>query len=225
MSKRMAASAGRVLLGGVLYLFFLSGMASADQVQLNDFLDRVEEKAATVSSFRCNFIQERHLSIFPEPVIFSGSLSLERPDRLRWEFTEPIPSVLILNGSSGAKCEPSGKKIRFSLDSDPVMRLVARQLWSWTSGSYREMGDEFAMAFSAGPLLSMTPVKGGAAVFISRIQVRFDPETLQPVRVSIMEPAGDRTELFFSAYQLNLQLPPATFSECPVEKERTQIKQ
>ena len=67
--------------------------AVESQPDLDGFLRKLEREAATIDSFSCSFTQVRHLAIFPSPVKFSGSLVLVKPDRLRWEFREPIPSV------------------------------------------------------------------------------------------------------------------------------------
>jgi outer membrane lipoprotein-sorting protein len=183
---------------------------------LESFLDQVETRAGSTRSFKCDFRQERHLSIFPKPVIFTGQLLLERPDRLRWDFVDPIPSSLILNGRSGIKCEPHGGKMFFSLDNDPVMRLVAKQLWSWTGGTYRDLADDFDLELSAGDTLIMTPVKKSGGHFIRKINVRFDPDTLQPAQVTIEEPGEDKTVLFFSNFHINIQLPDMFFADCQI---------
>jgi outer membrane lipoprotein carrier protein len=202
--------------------FALTGMgpgarftaAAAAAPALEDFLARVERNAAAISSFSCDFIQVRYLTIFPEPVQFSGRLALAKPDRLRWEFVAPLPSVLVLNGKQGLTCSEGGPVREFSLDADPVMRLVATQLWAWTSGSYRDLLDDFAFELLPGPVLVFTPRTDGAASFIGTIRVVFDPDFLQPRQVEIVEPGGDRTVITFSGYQRNLDFPATFFTEC-----------
>ncbi len=192
-----------------------SGIAVEKAMSLDEFLDRVEKESAAIDSFSCDFRQVRHLAIFPTPVEFSGRLILVRPDRLRWEFREPLPSVLVLNGKKGLKCSGEGPVREFSLDNDPVMRMVATQLWAWTSGSYRQLGDVFTFELRPGPVLVMTPLNSGAASFIERIRVVFDPVTFQPVEVEISEPGGeDRTVIHFSGYQHNIRPEDNLFSEC-----------
>lgn len=192
----------------------LSAIAEEREPELEKFLQRVERNAATIHSFSCDFIQMRHLTIFPQPVKFSGRLSLSRPDKLRWEFMQPLPSVLVLNGKQGLKCELGGSVRKFNLDTDPVMRLVSAQLWAWTSGSYREIKKDFDFELRPGPSLVFSPTQNSANPFISTIKVVFDPVFLQPVSVEIREPGGDSTVISFSSYQRNTTLPPTLFTEC-----------
>jgi outer membrane lipoprotein-sorting protein len=202
----------------LFFIFIAPGpfpaVAEESNSELEEFLQRVEQNSASISSFSCDFIQVRHLAIFPQPVKFSGRLSLSRPDRLRWEFIKPLPSVLVLNGKKGLKCDDGGPVREFSLDADPVMRLVAAQLWAWTSGSYRDLQDDFDFELLPGPVLVFSPGKNGSGSFVSKIKVVFDPDFLQPLSVEISEPGGDRTVISFSGYQRNIALPPTLFTEC-----------
>ena len=191
-----------------------SAVAEESSPGLEDFLRRVEENSASISSFSCDFTQVRHLTIFPQPVEFSGRLSLAKPDKLRWEFTKPLPSVLVLNGKKGLKCSDGGPVREFNLDLDPVMRLVATQLWAWTSGSYRDLKDDFDFELLPGPVLVFSPVTNGADSFLSKIRVAFEPDFLQPLSVEISEPGGDRTVITFSGYQRNIALQTTLFTEC-----------
>lgn len=181
---------------------------------LEDFLHRVELNSASVKSFSCDFVQTRYLTVFPKPVQFAGHLSLARPDRLRWEFREPLPSVLVLNGKNGLKCSDEGPVREFSLDVDPVMRLLAVQLWAWTSGSYRDLQKDFTFELLPGPVLVFVPRTDGAGSFVSKIKVVFDPDFLQPLAVEISEPGGDHTRISFAGYQRNIDFPANLFTEC-----------
>ena len=82
----------------LLPLFFIVPPVFAeDNGKLSSFIHDVEAKAATVKTLTCTLKQERHLAIFARPVIFRGRMALEKPDKLRWEFTSPIASVLIFH--------------------------------------------------------------------------------------------------------------------------------
>lgn len=204
-------------LGFFLLLCGLLNSSRAGAGPLEDFLDRVEKRATLVNSFSCDFRQERNLALFARPVVFTGKLYLVRPDQLRWEFTAPIPSLLILDGNTGRRCGAGSPASEFRLDRDPVMRLVAEQLRTWTSGSYRDLQGDFALELEAGPALRLKPRQEGLAAFLNRIVVAFDPDSLQPVRVEVFEEGGDSTVIGFSSYLLNPALNPELFGECRID--------
>ena len=204
-------------LGLFLLLVCLLPVSRAGAGDLGEFLDRVEANAARIDSFSCDFTQVRNLALFARPVVFSGHLYLARPDKLRWEFTKPIPSLLILDGNTGRRCAEGTPASEFRLDRDPTMRLVAEQLRTWTSGGYRHLQGDFTLDLEDGPALVLKPRKEGLASFLNRIAVKFDPETLQPERVEIVEQGGDNTVITFSNYRMNPSLSPELFSECRIK--------
>lgn len=214
---RMPVSATVLVFFCLTVLFRTSAVWAGSEAALEDFLQKVERSSASINSFSCNFVQVKYLEIFPRPVRFSGRLSLVRPDKLRWHFLKPLPSVLILNGNRGLKCDGQGPVRKFSLDRDPVMRVVAEQLWAWSSGSYRKLRDDFDFKLLPGPALIFSPAGKDAAAFISQIKVLFDPEFLQPLEVEISEPGNDRTVIHFSDYRRNLDLAEELFTECDPE--------
>ncbi|NTV15350.1 MAG: outer membrane lipoprotein carrier protein LolA [Desulfobulbaceae bacterium] len=198
----------------LLLVFFGLSALPATAESLEEFLLRVESHAAGVASFTCDFRQERTLAIFAKPVVFSGKLYLARPDRLRWEFRKPIASLLILDGKTGRRCGEGSPASEFNLERDPVMRLVAGQLRTWTGGNYRDLQGEFTLELKSGSALVLRPRQAGLASFLNRIEVAFDAKTFQPTRVEIHEEGGDRTVLSFTGYQLNPELSGELFSAC-----------
>jgi outer membrane lipoprotein-sorting protein len=208
----------RIFMILILLTTFLPRPVSADRNkedhELDLFMQKVERQAAAVESFSSNFIQTRYLSIFPRPVKFSGRLVLSRPDRLRWEFSSPLSSVLVLNGRRGIKCDGRAPIREFNLDSDPVMRMVSGQLWAWASGSYHLLREDFDFELLPGPSLVFSPREAGLGDFIQSVRVLFAKDTLHPVEVEINEPGGDRTLISFSDYQQNISPKAELFSEC-----------
>ena len=181
---------------------------------LDTFLQSIEQQAAQVSAFSCEFRQIKELAIFARPVEFSGRLALARPDRLRWEFTQPIPSVLIFNGQQGIRCNGAQEPRIFDLDADPIMRAVAKQLWGWLGGRYLAMREQYRMELIGDATLRMVPLDPATSRFIAEIVVEFDPQTLRPVTTVILQPGGDRTTLRFGNYLLDPDFAPTFFSSC-----------
>lgn len=201
----------------VLFLFvlLLSVEASwATDSDLDSFVAEVEAAAVDVHSLSCRFVQERHLAIFAKPVVFKGGLDLVRPDRLRWEFTDPVPSVLVFDGKKGLRCSDQTEPHHFDLDTDPVMRMVAQQLWTWLDGKYGALAEQYRLELTAPATISIYPKDKQVADFIDHIVIYFDAASKQPRQVEIVEPGGDFTRIIFSGYRLNPSLSDPLFSKC-----------
>jgi outer membrane lipoprotein-sorting protein len=188
--------------------------AATGPEELASFLREIETATAEVQSLTCAFTQEKHLALFARPVVFHGTLNLVRPDRLRWEFTGPVPSVLIFKGESGLRCNGQAPPIRFDLKNDPVMQMVARQLWMWLDGNYSRLAAEYHLRMSGEAALVLVPRNPKIAEFIASITISFDAGSKQPQRVEIAEPGGDLTRISFHDYHFNPAPDETLFSRC-----------
>ena len=216
-SKRryMACWISKSILAAVLIVLAVvrnQAVVAQDKV-LTDFLAAVQAASDKVNSFSTDFTQEKELAMFDRPVIFEGRLNLVRPDKLRWEFFTPIKSVLIFNGESGLRCTEQQQNA-FELASDPVMRMVAEQLWLWLGGDYQRLASTHDLEMLAPAGLLISPKGENESAYISALTILFDEKTLQPRQVMIFESGGDRTNLTFHSGIINGEVPAHLFSEC-----------
>lgn len=197
-------------------LWVLSGqpVLAAESDALSSFLAEIQAASDQVHSFSSAFTQERRLALFTEPVIFHGSLTVVRPDRLRWEFTSPVPSVLIFRGEQGIRCTDKAAPAHFDLGSDPIMRTVAEQLWLWLGGDYSKLNAMYRMEKVGDSSLRITPKEQAMLDYISSITITFSKTSRQPEKVEIVDPGGDTTVMHFHAYVLNGNVSDTLFSSC-----------
>ncbi len=205
----------------LLLLLLLAGtgiraenIPDAPDASLDRFLEDIKARVRDTRTVQCRFEQERNLAIFTQPVIFSGRMVLSRPDRLRWENIKPIPSVLIFNGDKGQRCNDDAPPVRFDLRTDPVMNMVARQIWTWVDGDYTKLRKDYSLALTGGDTLELTPKAGSTQRLITSVRITFDRSTLQPQTIRIGETGGDSTVIRFSGYQLNQAVDERLFTTC-----------
>lgn len=199
------------------YLFFIQVAcvsASDNPHTKNKLITEIRDKSSALKSLSSDFTQTKKLSLFKQPIIFQGKLALTRPDKLRWEFTDPLPSVLIFNGNSGMRCTEGHAPATFNLQSDPVMQMVAEQLWIWLEGDYTKLEKDYLIAQTGISTLRITPLAEQTATIIEAITLIFDETSRQPNSVTIAEPAGDITIIDFSEHDLEPLLPDELFTQC-----------
>lgn len=203
----------------LVILFMVSTTAIAtDKKPVLPLLAEIQAQSAQVQSFSCKFTQERHLAIFAKPIIFHGLLFLVRPDHLRWEFTEPIPSVLLFSGDKGVRCNDNAPPVHFDLTSDPVMRLVAEQLLTWLDINYEKLEQLYSVKQQGDSTLVITPKEQTMADFIAAITISFSNESKLPELIEITEPSGDLTRIRFYDCNLNVSMPDKLFVECEIRE-------
>ena len=59
--------------------------------------DSIRAAARDIQSIQADFTQEKHLQILSRPLQSHGRLIFAAPDRLRWEYQAPLPSVLLMD--------------------------------------------------------------------------------------------------------------------------------
>ena len=184
-----------------------------DKEELDHLLKRVEEQASGTKTVQCSFLQERTLTIFSKPVLFKGKMLLSRPDKLRWENIDPIPSALVFSGDRGLRCNDDAPPVHFDLQTDPVMKMVAEQIWTWADGDYERLKNKFSISLIDDHTIELIPAEATENV-IQAIRVTFERKTLQPITVEVLEKGGDSTKINFHDYLLNQPVDDAWFTAC-----------
>ena len=198
-------------------LFFalnISAVRAAEQDELEGFLKTLQNASDQIASFSSEFVQEKHLALFSKPVPFAGKLLIVRPDRLRWEFISPIPSVLLFNGDQGTRCNDSQQPEHFQLSSDPIMKTVAEQLWLWLGGDYNRLNSLYNLEKKGDSTLVIRPRDSRTSEYITAVTISFDAVSLQPRLVEISEPGGDLTRIQFGTTVVNGEWSENLFSQC-----------
>ncbi len=156
--------------------------------------------------------------MFTNPVMFHGNLTIVRPHKLRWEFTSPVPSVLIFREDKGMRCNDQAPPSQFDLRDDPVMKSVADQLWLWLGGDYSRFDDLYTLEKGSGDTLRIFPKDSSVSGFIEVVEMTFSQDDKQPEKVVITEPGGDVTTLTFHSYLINKKIDDKLFSQCRVDE-------
>lgn len=213
-SKKGLKKLGMFVLVAAILSLTQSVVRAEMQIKLEEFLQNIQTASDEVSSFSSGFTQEKYLAMFTSPVIFEGKLAIIRPDKLRWEFLSPLPSVLVLNGDKGVRCSDKDSAEHFQLSTDPIMKMVAEQLWLWLGGDYSKLNILYNLEKKDDATLYILPKDEGTAEFIESVSIFFNSVSLQPERVEIAEPGGDLTVIRFINPVTNRTLPETLFTAC-----------
>lgn len=188
----------------LLFLLMFSATASTAETD-EQTLARLQAEAAEVETLASNFIQEKHLEIFNDVLITHGRFYYQRPDKLRWELLKPVKTGFVLNGESGRRWhERSGNQESFTIERDPVMNIVARELLAWTRVDLEELAGRYAIRVdSHAPVrLHLTPLTDTAG-FLEFLKIEFAPAAGYVHQVEVHEPGGDFTRIRFTDTRAN----------------------
>jgi hypothetical protein len=179
-------------------------------------LDEVGRAMGGVKTVFARFVQERHLSLFQEPLRSEGYLCCEKPGRIRWEITQPYQSVLVSDGSGVAQFEwIDDQWKRLDLGLADAMQHIVSQIAGVIEGRYASNRREFEVAVAAGdsgPVLTLVPQQEKVRKMMRAIEVHLAPDLKGTRRVVLRESNTDFTEIRFEEEVVDAVFPPATFN-------------
>ncbi|MCA8910640.1 MAG: outer membrane lipoprotein carrier protein LolA [Planctomycetes bacterium] len=164
---------------------------------LDDLLKRIEKEHKEHKDFKGNFDQTKFLPLFGDEIKSNGKFVFKKPDHVRWEYTKPHKSILVVTGDSGKKWSESTNRVEnFKLGDDRGLDAVVKQLFTWFKGEFTKLKDDYTVTIEerSPAKLKMVPKKELVKKFIASIEVKFAKEEKQIASVQINEPIAEGDE-------------------------------
>ncbi len=159
---------------------------------------------STVYSVQADFIQEKHLQILAHPLLSQGRFLFKAPNSLRWEYTSPVHSVLLMDRGRVKKfIEKNGRMVADTGMPMNGMQVVMTEISGWLNGHITD--NATFRVKRKGKTLILTPKKQGMRAVISAIELRLGDRAGLLQSVTIIEDPGRKsfTRLVFSHALLN----------------------
>lgn len=159
-----------------------------------DTFEGIQAAAAKVTSVQARFVQEKHLPILKHPLVAKGYFMFQGPDSLRWEYREPVRSVLLMhNGRTRRYIEVDGNMKEDTAARLQTMNLVSEQITNWLSGRF-DRNSLFEAALMPGGKIVMTPRNEQMHQFILRMEMQMgdQPGVMKEVVIFESETAFTR---------------------------------
>lgn len=191
-----------------------TGTASAPA----ELMRRIDAAQADLRTLAAEFVQTSRIKLFKQQIRSQGRLLYQRgtPTKLRWEYTKPDPSTMLLIGDRATLRIGTRPPQVFDSARDPTLHAIFTQLQLWLgNGSLAAAQGEYEIRSSGPPeqpaLLLMPKPSSVLSRAFARIELHVDGRTLQLVRLLLIENSGDEKEIAFSRLQRNSALPANAF--------------
>lgn len=203
----------------ILLLALASPAAGADSPTPPDSVDAVLGRLRAAwkgsNAVEARFEQTSSGLAFPQPLTQKGTLQLEAPGRMRWDFLSPEAKSWISDGERMWIVDERDRTCTALLGGEPTFA----RLFDFVSGR-ADVRDDFTVTAlppteQLGEGLRLVP-KGPDAP-LRLILVRFDPITSLLARIETESSFGDRTEIRFSEVRVLADLPDDRFQWVPRE--------
>ena len=178
-----------------------------------DSWESIRAAGEKVEAVSAAFVQEKHLPILARPLVSRGRIAFRRPDALRWEYTVPVRSILLMTAGSVRRfVQTDGGMAEDASVHMQAMQFVMPEISGWLSGRF---GDNplFQAELIDDGTIRMTPHEEAMARFIRSIEVRLSSQPGAIDQVLIIEGEDAFTRMQFTDIQVNPDLPDRLFEE------------
>lgn len=199
---------------GVVTGALLASRAKAEPDDASARLDRelaeVARARASLSSLTGPFIQVRSIGLLSAKVRSTGTMTLVRPDRLRWDLLPPDAITYWVTPEGLAYQSSHGKGLVHGANAKIAAALEdLRVLLGGDLSLLRSRYDLVVSGPDHGPVTFDATPRAGAGVDVQRLGFALAPDRATPLSAVIVEGAKDRTEIQFGALVKNSAIDPA----------------
>ena len=172
---------------------------------------RVQSHYETVRDLRAGFSQvTRSVALggsggFEQPA--SGSVPFAKPGRMRWEYREPEPSLVVSDGKTLWVHDPAAKEVQVLPVGAGFLSGAAIQ-FLLGEGNLLESFRVTARSCEAPAALILTPREPAT---YERLELEVDGETGAIPRTVVVDLFGNRTEVAFREVETNRRPPRSLF--------------
>ncbi len=175
---------------------------------VGDLLARIAKARAPVRTLQGPFTQTRTIGLLATDVRSTGTLTLVRPDRLRWSLAPP-DDVTFWVGPEGLAYRSAHGQGRLPATS-ARMAGALQDLHALLGGDLSRLGDRWSLTVlrddSSGAEIEALPLAPDASPGPSvarRLRFALAPDLIRPTRVLLVEGEHDRTVIEFGELAVN----------------------
>lgn len=165
------------------------------------------------ASLRCDFVQEKNLSVLSEKITSKGKFWFRRPDNVRMEYTQPFQYLMIL-ANNHIYIKDGQKENSVSTKSSKLFAQINQLVVDCVRGTAVNNPDFSVRVFEGAQtwLVELTPVAKNLKDLFQTVTVVLEKKDFTPARIKMQEPSGDNTVITFSNKEQNVALPDNLFT-------------
>jgi outer membrane lipoprotein-sorting protein len=186
-------------------------LLSLTLVGWGDSWEQIKKGASNISSVRAEFTQTKRMEILSKPLVSKGKLYFQAPGSLRWEYSSPVWSVLLMHDRSIRRYVKRGDAVvEDSAARLQSMKVVIQEIALWMKGDF-DANPAFRAKLRPGRTVILEPKEKAMADIIMKIELKLS-DTPGVIRsVTIYESEKSYTVLAFSKVALNDKIPETAF--------------
>jgi outer membrane lipoprotein-sorting protein len=191
--------------------FILAGCLSL--VGWSGSWEQIRRESAQVQSIQARFVQKKQMKILSRPLLSEGRFFFQAPASVRWEYTAPVKSILLMHGGALKRYISSGGGFTEEAAGRlPAMEIVMQEMSAWLHGQF-EQSQYFTATLvnDPAPRIILTPKEKSFARLIKRIELTPSQQPGVLKSILIVEDEKTTTLFEFRDVQVNKPIPESVF--------------
>lgn len=179
--------------------------ASLTAQQEQEVIGKINRTVSGLNSMSCTFTQTKFLSLLSDKMVSEGKMYYIRPNKLRWEYTNPYQYLFIFNGNKVYVGNKSRKDV-IDTNNNKIFKEVARIMMSTVTGTALSNSSDFAIDVADVNnrwQITLVPKKKEMKRMFSNIVLSFDKSNLMISEINIYEKNNDRTNIKLNDIKTN----------------------
>ncbi len=181
-----------------------------------DSWEGLRQASGRVNSIEARFVQKKILPILAKPFVSRGRFVFQAPASLRWEYDDPVRSVLLMHEGAVKRYLKEGGAWREDAGvSLSAMQTVLAEILNWQQGRF-DANPHFEASLQAGPETRVMLVPKDAAMkkMIRSIELTLSREQAGVMKsVRIVEEERSFTLIEFQQVRINRPQPASLFKD------------
>ena len=207
----------RIIFTTILCSVFCGNIFSQSGRKLSDderevFKQKIIEQSKKIETLQCSFTQEKTSMLVSGKAVAKGIMFYQSPSMLRWEYTEPTPSALVLNGNNAVLLDKNGKKI----GNEKMLKQLGGIIISMINGNGIAQNKQFSPEFyeinNAEMLVVLMPLQKRLKDFYDKIELKIELKTMLATSITLDEKSGDKTVISLTSTVLDSEIPQNKFA-------------
>jgi Outer membrane lipoprotein carrier protein LolA-like len=174
---------------------FFSPLLSAQDWKLPDLMRLLSQH----KSGQAVFVEKKYIGIIERPLISSGELSFNAPDRLEKRTLKPRPESMLLEGDRLTLSQLDKRPISINLQDHPEISSIVSSIRGTLMGDLAALERSFQLSLSGSEAqwqLNLIPLQSTVAKTMQRISIRGAQADILAIYFEHAD--GDRSEMQIS---------------------------
>jgi outer membrane lipoprotein carrier protein len=167
----------------------------------------LDSRHRSLGDLTARFVQTYRSGLMQREVVESGTVSIKRPGRMRWEYVKPEKKLFIADGKAFYFYVPADKQV--IVQESAGRRGLPSLLLSGRSGILEEFTVDLEEAAGGRPRLKCTPRKPDSEV--ETVYIEADA-SLRVRSIEVLDPQGNRSRFVFEDIRENVGLKDGLFN-------------